>query len=223
MAGVPHRPIAVIDLLYHRPPKTGEATPEPGKELVRRHPTTIHDFLAIKLATWPTWKPWQIFEAERVVDIAHGIHGDTLTLANDDEWLQRDAGEHSWNCFLPLLASPEHTLMPRELLKPELKNFNDQLRGAMHSVLETAFAGDTCQPEYLGLHVRGLLNQLIWLRAPSTGVCATNLHRGQRCHRATLHPSVSTRHKHFEVRLIRSQPSLTMTEMPHLSDILLRV
>jgi hypothetical protein len=155
MAGMPHRPIAKTVLQYHLPHETRDATPNPTKEPVLPKPTRIFDFLAIKQATWPTWKPWQIFEAERVIDIEHGIEPGDLNLVSNDESRHRIAGQDKWDCLDPFIAYHGRGPLPRELLQDELKSLNDKLRAALRGIMITEFGDDPRKPEYLGLHVRG--------------------------------------------------------------------
>jgi hypothetical protein len=148
-----HPPIFATALLPYHVPRPSNSNPE--EALAQNIPTSIHDFLVIKQATWPNWDPWRIFEAERVVDVQHGIHEDVLKQACDDDWLQRVVGEHKWNClFGPVYYNPTNAPLPTGALHDELKAFNDGLRTALRGVMRTVFAGDRYQPEYLGLHVR---------------------------------------------------------------------
>jgi hypothetical protein len=159
-----HPPNFATAVLAYHMPRPSHSPPNPETHWEQSVRTPIFDFQGIKRATWPTWKPWQIFEAERVVDVEHGIHEDDLKRFSDDEWLQRFAGEHRWDCLASVLASPGHAPSPpRELAMQELKSLNDRLRGALRGVMDTAFAGDPFKPEYLGMHVRASAARLLRL------------------------------------------------------------
>jgi hypothetical protein len=111
-------PIFEAKLAHHSPaPPGGED--KPWIVVVK---TAIYDLTAIKRAFWSAMKPWQIFDAERVIDIEHRFPTDVLQRVSDDGWLRRNVPEHAW--FYHSLADDK----PQELLLPELKHVNDELR-----------------------------------------------------------------------------------------------
>jgi hypothetical protein len=86
--------------------------------------TAIYDLNAIKRAFWSAMKPWQIFDAERVIDIEHRLPTDVVQRVSDNGWLLKHVPTHAW--FYDTWTKEG----PRELdpLLPELKHVNDELR-----------------------------------------------------------------------------------------------
>jgi hypothetical protein len=76
----------------------------------------------IKTAFWRSWEPWQIFEAERVVDIKHALPEEVLQRVSDNDWLDEYVPEHGWYWH----SSIEN--MPQELRVPKLLRLNSVLR-----------------------------------------------------------------------------------------------
>jgi hypothetical protein len=95
---------------YHGPPQVEDVE------------TPIFNLNAIKTAFWRSWKPGQIFEAERVVDIKHALPEEVLQRVSDNDWLDEHVPEHAWYWH----SSIEN--MPQELRVPKLLHLNSVLR-----------------------------------------------------------------------------------------------
>jgi hypothetical protein len=113
-------PIFEAKLAHHCPSPPGRE----GKPWIVAVETAIYDLNAIKKAFWSAMKPWQIFDAERVIDIEHRFPTDVLQRVSNNSWLLKHVPTHAWKYDT---GTKE---MPRELdpLLPELKHVNDELR-----------------------------------------------------------------------------------------------